>query len=319
MIIGTLVGLVLVALVAMVAVARWPESAARMTVRLARWLLGLKTHTVMADGVRITYFEGGRGRPLILVHGMGADKDNFLQIAAMLAKHFRVIVPDLPGFGDSDKPADRVYGIEQQVVALRAFTAALGIEQFDLGGNSMGGFVAGAYGAAHPEQVCSLWLLAPAGVKSAEASELIVALAADGPVPILGRTPAELLKVLAFVTHRAPKVPGYMVRALAMQQDRQYEFNRAVIRQLLADSPLDERFAAAPVLIPTLIVWGDKDRALHYSGADILHRLLPHSQVCVLSDVGHVPQIEAPRRIVRDYLAFREALVPTNLVPRGWL
>ena len=59
---------------------------------------------------------------------------------------------------------------------------------------------------------------------------------------------------------------------------------------------------------PTFIVWGDHDRALHYSGAEILHQLMPNSQVLIMPDMGHVPMLEAPSKTAADYVVFRDSL-----------
>ena len=72
--------------------------------------------------------------------------------------------------------------------------------------------------------------------------------------------------------------------------------------------PLEKRVAGLKT--PTLIVWGDQDRVLHVSGAEILHKLLPNSQVVIMHGVGHVPMLEQPRQTAEDYLAFRKTLAP---------
>jgi pimeloyl-ACP methyl ester carboxylesterase len=253
----------------------------------------------------MVYLEGGSGEPLMLLHGVGADKDNFLMVAGPLAKHYRVIVPDLPGFGESDRPEDASYRTIDQVERLRAFAAALGLTRFHIGGNSMGGLIAGAYAALHPEQIVSAWLLAPAGVKAAKPSPLMQALDAGQPLQIFARTIEETKRLLAFVTYKPPYMPHFMLAYATAQQQRGYSLNRRVVDQLVEGPWLDELVTRAPDM-RALIVWGDQDRALDVSGAYALGSLLPNAQVIVLPDIGHVPMIEAPRRAVRDYLVFRE-------------
>src|SRR5262249_61814458 len=98
----------------------------------------LRSGGVRVDDVEIAYLEGGSGEPLILVHGFGATKDNFTRVAAYLTPHYRVLIPDLPGFGDSSKSETASYSITQQVQWLHAFATALGV-----GGVHLGGAVAG--------------------------------------------------------------------------------------------------------------------------------------------------------------------------------
>ena len=73
------------------------------------------------------YLEGGQGEPLVLIHGFSADKDNFTRVARFLTPHYRVICPDLPGFGDATRDPSARHGIADQVTRLKAFLGALGI------------------------------------------------------------------------------------------------------------------------------------------------------------------------------------------------
>ena len=132
------------------------------------------------DGVDVTYTTGGAGEPLILVHGFGADKDHFTRLAGYLTPHVRVFVPDLLGFGESPRPADASYAPADQAERVRAFARALGLQRVHLGGNSMGGFIVTDYALAHPDEVASLWLLAPAGTALAFDSDLARAMADVG-------------------------------------------------------------------------------------------------------------------------------------------
>ena len=100
---------------------------------------GLKQKSVQVNGLRIEYLEGGKGDPLVLLHGFGANKDNWTRFAKHLTSHFRVIALDLPGFGESSLAPDGDYRTHVQAERLKAFIRALGIESFHLGGNSMGG------------------------------------------------------------------------------------------------------------------------------------------------------------------------------------
>src|SRR3546814_19009731 len=99
-----------------------------------------------------------------MVHGIGADKDNWAQIAPFLRGTGRLIALDLPGFGDSGKPTDGDYSIVAQAERLGQFLDALKLPRAHFAGNSMGGAVVLEFAHRHPERVQSLWLLDPAGV-----------------------------------------------------------------------------------------------------------------------------------------------------------
>lgn len=121
---------------------------------------GLASRAVtLPDGLRMAYFEGGRGDTLVLLHGSGADKDHFAPIAPFLTRHYRIVVPDLVGSGDSSHPAGADLSPSAQADRLVAFCRALGIERPHVGGSAMGGRIALVWAAHQPAQVQSLWVL----------------------------------------------------------------------------------------------------------------------------------------------------------------
>ena len=285
----------------------------RMRARLER-----SEMTITADGRswHLVYLEGGPADApaLLLLHGIGADKDNWTKVAASgLTARYRVYAVDLPGFGESDKPADARYRIGDQVARVAAIAKQLGLSRFHLAGNSMGGWIATAYAIAHPEQVQSLWLLNPAGVMSAEPSEMMKLIAAGMPLPLFARSEQDFGRLLQFVMQKPPFIPAPVRAVLARRQIANYALNEYIFGEIREQSgALDDTLAALspPLATPTLIVWGDRDRVLHPSGAAILHRLLPNSTMVMLGDIGHLPMLEAPGRATADYLAFRAGLRP---------
>jgi pimeloyl-ACP methyl ester carboxylesterase len=284
----------------------FPQRFAAAALEAERSAAGLQRKALDIPGFHVVYLEGGHGRPLLLLHGFGADKDNWTRVSRTLTAHYRVIAPDLPGFGESTQPSPDQARIEDQIGYLQQIAAALQLEHFDLGGNSMGGWIAAAYAAAHPEQVDSLWLLAPAGVATAQPSDLANIVKSGGRVPLIARNPAEYQSLLDFVFVHRPYVPHAVIQTLAQRQMRNYDFDQAVFAQLVKEPPLEPQVKGLST--PALIVWGDHDRALHYSGAAILHQLLPNSQVIIMPDMGHLPMLEAPAQAAADYVQFRESL-----------
>ena len=285
----------------------WPFHATRLLIFLGRFAAGLHRREAAIPGFRLAYLDGGQGEPLLLLHGIGADKYSFLMVAAILRRHYRVIIPDLPGFGESDKPAQGNYEVARQIERLQAFLGALGIEQLHIGGHSMGGLIAGAYAAAHPSQVQSVWLLGPAGVQSAQPSELMQAIDSGLPLPIFARNLEETRRLVSFVSHRPLHLPRFMLEYACMEQANNFALNQKIAGQLLAGPGL-EHLMAARLDVPALIVWGNQDRAADVSGAAVMAGLLPNARIVTLPGIGHIPMIEAPRRVAGDYLAYRAAL-----------
>ncbi|MDD3763309.1 MAG: alpha/beta hydrolase [Nevskiales bacterium] len=287
-----------------------PHESAALGADLERGLSQLQRYELDIDGFHIVYLEGGSGDPLVLVHGFGADKDNFTRAARSLTSHYRVIIPDLPGFGESSKPTNVRYRIQDQVERLDQIMQALGLSDAHFGGSSMGGWIVAAYAAQYPAKTDSLWLLDPGGVTNAKPSPMIEAYEQTGESPLLAKTPEDFDKVLALVMEAPPLLPYGMRRTLGERAAADHDLHAAIFKQLIDDSvPLQD--IAPRITAPTLIVWGDKDRVLDISGGRILEQLIPGSRLLVMPGIGHLPMLEAPKQAAADYLAFRNQLGST--------
>jgi len=299
-----LVPFVLVAATAFVQLA--PETATRLALEAERDRSGLVRKEIeLSGGLHFVYLEGGSGEPLMLFHGFGANKDNFTRIARFLVPHYRVILPDHVGFGESSHPEDADYSPPAQAERLHALAAALGLSRVHLGGSSMGGHIAMSYAAAYPGDVASLWLLDPGGVWSAPPSELASSMIAGGPNPLMARTPDDFVKVYEFAMSDPPWIPRAMLDTMAQERIRNFGLEEKIFEQIRADQ-VEERIRGLKT--PSLIVWGREDRAIHVDTAGVLHGLLPNSEVVILEGIGHLPMLEAPQRSADDYLRFRAGL-----------
>jgi len=283
-----------------------PERLVRSTLAYERRLAGLeRKEATLANGLRYVYLEGGRGAPLLLLHGFGANKDNFTRVARFLTPHYRVIIPDHAGFGESSKPAQADYAPRAQAERLRAFMRTLGVAQFHLGGNSMGGHIALTYAAMYPKDVESLWLLDAAGVWSAPPSELRKTISETGVNPLLVRNEEEFARLVSLVTAKPLMIPRPLLDVLAQDRIRNHDLEQRIFKQLAADS-VEERIRG--LAVPSLIVWGQQDRVLHPGTAGILQMLLIKSEVVMMQGVGHLPMLEQPEKCALDYLRFRATL-----------
>jgi pimeloyl-ACP methyl ester carboxylesterase len=286
-----------------------PESATGLALRLERSRAELvRREITLPSGVHYAYLEGGTGEPLMLLHGFAADKDNFTRVAAYLTSRYRVIVPDQVGFGESSHLPNGDYRSEAQADRLHQLALALGIHRVHLGGSSMGGQISMAYAAKYPADVSSLWLLAPAGVWSAPKSELARLTQEQGRNPLIARNKDEFAQMVDFVMNDPPFVPRAILNVMAKERIQNVTLANHIFGQSVTDS-IEERIRGTPV--PTLIVWGDRDRALSVASADVLHKLIPRSQVIVMPGIGHLPMMERPKQSAEDYLKFRASL-PKN-------
>lgn len=265
----------------------------------------VRKELTLPDGTHMVYLDGGTGAPLVLVHGFGADKDNFTRVARYLTPHYRVIAPDLVGFGESAHRADVDYHYAAQARRLHAFTQALGLSHYDLGGNSMGGGISMSLAAQYPQEVASLWLIDCAGIGEAPPGELARIITTTGTNPLMITKESDYPAFVRFVMSDPPWIPGSVMDELARERMANQDLERTVFQQIVTDS-VSGAIKGLPT--PTLIVWGDEDRALSVGTVPVLKSLLPNAQAIVMPHVGHAPMIERPQQAAEDYLRFRATL-----------
>ena len=273
----------------------------------------VRRSVTLPDGRDIVYLdtevEGAETeRPaMVLVHGIGASKDHWPQLAALLADRVRLVVPDLPYFGESTARGD--YSMAGQAQAVVAFADALGLGRFHLAGSSMGGRIAAEVAHRHADRLLSLWLLDPAGADGDEPGEMIEGLFAGEGIPLFARTPEEYQASVAFTMSRPPEIPGPALRVLAAESADAYDLNLeifAAMSEEMAFGPTTEDLLR-DVAVPTLISWGADDRVLHPSGAATIAAVLPDATVALMPGIGHLPLMEDPEATAADWHAFADA------------
>jgi triacylglycerol lipase len=298
-----LLSLLLVLVAAWLATLVWPEHAYRLGVRGERAFAGLATRSAVVDGFVMPYLEGGKGAPLVLIHGFAGDKDNFTRCARFLTPHYRVIIPDLPGFGDASRVDGADHSMAVQAGRVAALLRQLGIERAHIGGNSMGGFIACELAGQFPDMVESVWLLDAAGTEASHDTPILHTYIETGKMPLLVKEEGDFETLLAKTMHKRAWLPGFAVKALARRAVRDYEFHRKLFDQLHSSPLLEHRYTCIDK--PCLITWGTEDELLNPGGAAAFARLFPRSQTSLLPGLGHLPMCEAPKLTAQSYLAFR--------------
>jgi abhydrolase domain-containing protein 6 len=276
--------------------------------KLERKAGGLAQKSVIVNGMNIQYLEGGSGDPLVLIHGFGANKDNWTRISKFLTPHFNVIAPDLPGFGESGKNPEEKYTIKDQAVFLKRFLNQININKsIHLGGNSMGGNIAGQYASLYQGDLKSLLLIAPGGVVSSKPSELFQMLKNGEQNPLVVRSAKEYENLLSFVFVKKPFIPRPIKGFLVAEAIKNQDLNKKIFEQI-KDSGLKNPMESLVknINVPTLIVWGAQDRVLHSSGAKILEAIMKNSKAIVLENIGHAPMIEIPEETAKLVLDFHK-------------
>jgi len=272
-----------------------------------RWQAGASVHSTQVAAHRWVYLEAGAAnKPLmVLVHGFTGAKENWLPLMQRLAKTHRVIAPDLPGWGESERQASAVYGPGVQAERLAAFLRALPEKPALLVGHSMGGQIVGLLSARHPQLVDHISLMSSAGVKFEENEFGLAVLAGKNPFEV--KTRAELYRYLRIVFAEPPFLPWPADVAMVRQRRADAQFEQQVL-DAIGRGP--EAFALeaelGQVRAPTLLLWCRNDRVIDVSAADIFHRGLPTSRTVILAGCGHMPMMAQPDNVasaLRDFLA----------------
>jgi len=291
-------------------VALSPQHALRLAMHLERGRAGLEEKVVVVDEHEVHYLDGGEGEPILLIHGFGADKDNWTRVARYLTDRRRVIAIDLPGFGQSSRRPEKRYDTTSQAARLDAFAEAIGLPPHHVAGNSMGGHIAGVYAADFPKRVRSVTFIANGGVTSSVASEL-AQLRAKGDNPLLVTDRASYERLIDFCFVERPLIPGAVIEHFAKIAVKNSAFTKKVWDDLMGHPrPLEPLLPS--IAAPSFILWGDTDRLLHVSSIDAMRPLLPALRgAVVMKACGHVPMVERPEEAARHYLGFLDGLSKT--------
>jgi abhydrolase domain-containing protein 6 len=274
------------------------------------WLAGLDEHRLTVNGVSWHYYARHTERAetcLVLVHGFTAEAANWFRFALRLDRDRCLIVPDLPGFGESDYRPQLSFRIPAQTARLKDFLAVVKPGgRFDLAGSSMGGHIALRYALEYPGQVRSLALFDAGGITSPQPSDNSRQIAANGRNSFDIRRREDFEPFLHMGMHQVPWMPGVVKDHLADQFIARNGRYMAIFAQIYQQDLEDARVAS--LTLPTLIVWGDQDRLLHVSMATAFQRAIRGSRRVEMPGIGHLPFLEAPGKTAAIYEDFRGKL-----------
>jgi pimeloyl-ACP methyl ester carboxylesterase len=227
---------------------------------------------------------------VVLVHGLGGRAEDWRNLAPFIAKAgFRVYLPDLPGYGRSEKPADFSYSVRDEAAVVVGFLDALGLKRVDLGGWSMGGAIVQHVAADHPDRVRRLMLFDSAG---------LFVLPAWNVELFTPKSAAELEELDVLLMPNPPRLPGFVARdILRVSDERAWIIHRALSTMLTGMDATDKLLPE--LKMPVLMVWGSDDRIMPVSQGGAMHRLVPQSELDVAAGCGHLapgqcaPQMES--------------------------
>ena len=263
--------------------------------------------TVVANGVKTNYHEQGEGAPVLLIHGSGPGVTgwaNWRLTIPALAKRFRVLAPDMVGFGYTERPAGVQYNMDTWVSHIIGFMDAMGIERAHVVGNSFGGGLALALAIRAPERVNRLVLMGSAGIAFP---------ITEGLDRVWGYTPSldnmrGLLDVFAYDRNLVNDELARMRYEASIRPGFQEAFSQMfpAPRQRGVDGLASPVEAIRALPHETMVVHGREDKVIPLDSSYQLFGLIPKSQLHVFGQCGHWTQIEHAARfnqLVGDFFA----------------
>lgn len=266
----------------------------------------LEKHSLQAGDTRWSYYEGGEGPTIVLLHGFASDKSVWLPVAKLLTPHFHVVIPDLPGWGESSREAGANYDIDAQAARLDGFVQALQLGRFVLVGHSMGGAVAGVYAAEHADHVAELALVDAFGLKSNESAVGQAAMAGTDPFVFNDRAGFAHLASLVFA--KPLNLPGRFVDVLVQRNQHDHDFIKQTFAALQQPSQyLAVQNRLGDLSMPVLGLWCHDDQVVDISALDSLRNGLSHASAIsssTLNGCNHMPMLEKPEETAQILTGF---------------
>lgn len=284
-------------------------------ISFARDSAGLEVKTAPAKDVTLTYMERmsniENAESIVLVHGFSANKDNWILFTKALDEKYHVIAVDLAGHGDSEQSLTTDYGLIKQAERLDALLTNLGIKEFHLAGNSMGGAISTIYSVNYPNKVKSLNLIDAAGLDGDTASEYYKALA-EGNNPLIATDEASFDFRMDFTMSQPPMLTWPLRPAFFRKTIARVDINNKIFNDMIATKEQFKEMNFQQSLqtsmsehnIPTMIMWGKEDRVLDVSAVDAFKQAIPNATVHIFDEVGHLPMVEIPNESAEVYQTF---------------
>jgi len=254
--------------------------------------------TITVFGQAIHYFDVGSGPAVVLLHGLGSRKEDWLPVLDLMAQKYRLLVPDQIGFGKSDKPL-LDYSIQTYVDFLNEFLRQLKVEKASLMGESLGGWIAALYvaeigGGAHLIPIEKLVLVDAAGLKQ------------DKPIPDLNPSSLAAMRgMMEAVFYDTSWLSEDALRKIFTDKlavHDGYTVRSILGNPALATERLDERLGS--IKVPTLVTWGKQDKLLPIASGERYAAGIPGAKLVSFDKCGHVPAIEKTEEFLAAVTSF---------------
>lgn len=243
----------------------------------------MREEKILTKGMEVNYKITGEGKPLLLLHGWGSNSEKWQKVADLLAKNsLRVIVPDLPGFGKSDKPST-IWNYDEYCDFIGKFVLTLNLEKFYLLGHSFGGALAVKCSIKFPEKIEKLFLVSAACFRRKAVRKKIFYII------------AKILKIFAFLPFYSSMRKGFY-KFIVRKSD--YPYTEGIMKKIyLKIIKEDLSDILSQIHIPSLIIWGKEDKITPIEEAYSVKDKIENSKLEIISGVGHDLNSKSPEKL----------------------
>lgn len=240
------------------------------------------------NGIKTNYIVMGQGKPLIILHGWNSNSERWIQVVEPLAKKgFKVIIPDLPGFGKSD-PLQEPWTLNRYEAWTDEFVKYLKLGDFYLLGHSFGGALASKIAVKHNQQIQKLFLVSAACIRKKTTKKSAF------------KTAAKIAKIFKFLPYYAffrKAVYKFIIRK------SDYLYVDGIMKQTYLNVISDDLSFHLPFIrVPTVIIWGDKDQSTPLEDAKMINEKVKDSKLVVILGAGHDLNRKQPEIVAEKVL-----------------
>lgn len=261
------------------------------------------------EGMEVRYRDEGEGPAVILLHGVCASLETWDGWTEKMKENYRVIRIDIPGFGlTGPAPDDNLYKIENSVVFLDKFVSQLGLDEFYLVGNSLGGYISWNYSLKYPQKVKKMILIDSVGYPQKLPRMLRFA---SNP---LVRSTSRHMMPRSMLYKSVKQVYGDKSKVTPEVQERYFDFamregNKSSYVDIFVEFRNNEdnedlSKGISKIDVPVMVMWGTEDEWIPFENFDKFKKDLPSAQYVSYEGVGHIPMEEIPEKTVRDAMGF---------------
>jgi pimeloyl-ACP methyl ester carboxylesterase len=256
---------------------------------------GIHARSLVLEGMDIHYLEGGGGKPVVFVHGLGGQTMDWTPLLPSVVRAgFHVYAMDLPGYGESEKPPARSYSIHEQAQFVEAFLDAVQPGPVTLVGASMGGWIAATVALDAPQRIDRLVLVDSAGFAFKPSFDTAL---------FTPTKPEEVDALLALLIPHPDPIPRFVKEDVVRQvKGRAWVVHRALASMGAGADVLDARFSL--LKLPLLLVWGKQDLVTPLTLGEAMHQAAPQSVLEVYDGCGHLAFATCAKRIAPRLVRF---------------